>query len=58
MPRSHHSSQGGPVTLSDELEELKRIPKPWAFGTGLAVRDWLERGGLVPSQAVPRTPGP
>jgi len=42
-----HVRASGPVTLSDELEELKRIPKeklkPWPFGTGLAVRDWLER---------------
>jgi NAD+ diphosphatase len=57
-----HVRASGPITLSDELEALKRIPKerlkPWSFGTGLAVRDWLERGGLVPEQAIPRTPGP
>lgn len=49
-----HVRATGAVTLSDELEEVKRIPKerlkPWPFGTGLAVRDWLERGGLVPER--------
>jgi hypothetical protein len=52
----------GPVTRSDELEDLARAPKerrkPWSFGTGLAERDGLERGRLVPRQAVSRTPGP
>jgi NADH pyrophosphatase NudC (nudix superfamily) len=50
-----HVRASGPITLSDELEATKRIPKdklkPWPFGTGLAVRDWLERGGLVPERA-------
>lgn len=35
------------VVLSDELEAWKPIApeklRPWEFGTGLAVRDWLER---------------
>lgn len=50
-----HVRASGPITLSDELEATKRVPKdklkPWPFGTGLAVRDWLERGGLVPERA-------
>jgi NAD+ diphosphatase len=49
-----HARASGTVTLSDELEDTKRIPterlKPWPFGTGPAVRDWLERGGLVPDR--------
>jgi hypothetical protein len=49
-----HVRATGTVTLSDELEETKRIPKerlkPWPFGTGIAVRDWLERGALVPER--------
>ena len=35
------------VKLSDELEAYKAIApeklRPWEFGTGLAVRDWLKR---------------
>jgi NAD+ diphosphatase len=49
-----HVRATGTITLSDELEETKRVPKerlkPWPFGTGPAVRDWLERGGLVPER--------
>jgi NADH pyrophosphatase NudC (nudix superfamily) len=37
----------GEIKLGDELAEIKWIPvdklKPWPFGTGYAVRDWLER---------------
>ncbi len=37
----------GEIKLGDELAEIKLIPidklKPWTFGTGHAVRDWLER---------------
>lgn len=40
----HVKAQGTPV-LSDELEAHKVVPveklRPWEFGTGLAVRDWL-----------------
>lgn len=39
----------GNIVLGDELAELKIRPpeqvKPWGFGTGPAVRDWLERRG-------------
>lgn len=46
-----HVRATGAISLSDELEETKRIPrerlKPWPFGTGPAVRDWLERGALA-----------
>lgn len=52
-----HVVADGPITLSDELEATKHIPKeklkPWPFGTGLGVKDWLARGGLVPERAAP-----
>jgi NAD+ diphosphatase len=42
---TYHVQSSGEITLSDELAEFKRIPinklKPWPFGTGHAVRDWL-----------------
>jgi NAD+ diphosphatase len=51
-----HVRAEGPITLSDELEATRHIPreklKPWPFGTGLAVRDWLERGALVAERPV------
>lgn len=37
----------GEVILGDEIAEIKRVSiedvKPWNFGTGLAVADWLKR---------------
>jgi NAD+ diphosphatase len=51
-----HVRASGPITLSDELEATRHIPKeklkPWPFGTGMAVKDWLERGDLVPERAA------
>jgi NADH pyrophosphatase NudC (nudix superfamily) len=36
----------GDINMGSELEAYKRIPpeklRPWPFGTGLAVKDWLE----------------
>ena len=44
----HVRSHGNP-TLSEELAEIKLVPpekiKPWAFGTGFAVQDWLNLRG-------------
>ncbi len=44
---AYHLSAAGEIKLGDELAEIKSIPidklKPWPFGTGHAVRDWLER---------------
>ncbi len=41
-----HVKAAGNVTLGSELAESKLIPpgklRPWPFGTGLAVRDWLD----------------
>lgn len=47
---AYHVVAHGEVTLGEELEAYKAIPipelKPWPFGTGLALRDWLaERRG-------------
>lgn len=51
---AYHVNVKGDVLLSDELDEYKIIPvsklKPWAFGTGLAVRDWLESRTKASSQ--------
>ena len=44
----HVTVEGVPV-LGEELADLKIVPveklKPWPFGTGDAVRDWLARRG-------------
>jgi NAD+ diphosphatase len=41
-----HVSGTGMIKLGQELAEYKLVPKnklkPWPFGTGHAVRDWLE----------------
>jgi NADH pyrophosphatase NudC (nudix superfamily) len=53
-----HVVAEGAITLSDELEATKHIPKeklkPWPYGTGAAVKDWLTRGGLVPERSAPK----
>lgn len=43
---------GGTIVIGEELAEIRRVApgklRPWPFGTGPAVRDWLEkreRGG-------------
>ncbi|MBL8250276.1 MAG: NUDIX domain-containing protein [Candidatus Competibacter sp.] len=42
-----HVPTEGEIRLGDELAAIKRVPverlKPWAIGTGPAVRDWLAR---------------
>ncbi|UJR78227.1 NUDIX domain-containing protein [Sandaracinus amylolyticus] len=44
-----HVRARGAITLGEELEAYKRIPipklRPWPFGTGLAVKDWLAKRG-------------
>ena len=44
---AYHVRATGTVTLGEELEACKRIDpdklRPWPFGTGDAVRDWLAR---------------
>jgi NAD+ diphosphatase len=47
-----HVTATGTIQLSEELEAYKALPpervRPWALGTGLAVRDWLQARGLGP----------
>lgn len=42
---AYHVRASGEIRLGDELEAYKRVAvdklRPWPFGTGLAVRDWL-----------------
>jgi NAD+ diphosphatase len=44
---AYYLTVGGEIRLGDELAEIKMIPpqklRPWPFGTGLAVRDWLAK---------------
>ena len=44
---AYHVLARGELTLGEELEESKRVAvdrlKPWPFGTGHAVRDWLAK---------------
>lgn len=46
---AYHVRAEGPIVVGEELEEIKRVPiarlRPWPFGTGEAVRDWLARRG-------------
>jgi ADP-ribose pyrophosphatase YjhB (NUDIX family) len=44
---AYHVRARGEIRLGDELAAFKRVPidklRPWPFGTGHAVRDWLAR---------------
>jgi NAD+ diphosphatase len=44
---AYYLTASGEITLGDELAEIRMIPpqklRPWQFGTGLAVRDWLAK---------------
>lgn len=52
---AYHVVCTGSVTLGEELAETKLIPaeklRPWPFGTGLAVRDWLEKRKKSPAES-------
>jgi NADH pyrophosphatase NudC (nudix superfamily) len=43
---AYHVRAHGTVVLGDEIEAVKSVPpdklRAWPFGTGLAVKDWLE----------------
>ena len=53
---AYHVVATGTICMGDELAEIKPIAhhklKPWSFGTGLALQDWLNRkkesGGGTP----------
>jgi len=42
---AYHICAEGEITLGDELESIKAVPpeevRPWALGTGPALKDWL-----------------
>ncbi len=44
---AYHVIADGKVTLNEELDDYKVIPKDklkgWSFGTGLAVNDWVKK---------------
>lgn len=44
---AYHVVAEGEIALNEELAEYRLIPperlRPWDFGTGLAIRDWLAR---------------
>jgi NAD+ diphosphatase len=46
-----HVKAMGEVRLSEEIVEVKKIPKdkiiPWPYATGDAVRDWLRQQGIL-----------
>lgn len=41
-----HVTASGDISLGDEIAEIKKVSpeelKPWPFGTGWAVKDWLK----------------
>jgi NAD+ diphosphatase len=43
----YYLAADGDITISDELEEIRHVSadklRPWPFGTGPAVKDWLDR---------------
>lgn len=53
---AYHILGEGELRVGEELEAIKRVRperlRPWPFGTGLAVRDWLARraGGSPPAR--------
>lgn len=56
---AYHVVAEGEVRVGEELESIKRVPpaklRPWPFGTGLAVRDWLAKrhGPGQPPEGIP-----
>lgn len=53
-----HVRAWGELALGEELAEVKLIPpdklRPWPFGTGPAVRDWLEARSEHPLTPAPK----
>lgn len=48
---AYHVLTDGVIKMGEELAEIKPVMperlKPWNFGTGLAVRDWMMSHGLI-----------
>lgn len=47
---AYHIKAAGEIKLNDELDDYRITPaeeiRPWDFGTGLALKDWLATRGL------------
>lgn len=47
---AYHVTAQGEIRMNDELADVIAVPpeqlRPWPFGTGLAVKDWLKGRGL------------
>lgn len=45
---AYHVRAHGTIALGEEIAQVKSVPReklrPWPFGTGLAVKDWLASG--------------
>lgn len=54
---AYHVAAAGDIVLNEELAEYRLVApeklRPWDFGTGLAVRDWLARAGIQPASPSP-----
>lgn len=52
---AYHVRADGPIVLGEELAGYKAVAReklrPWPFGTGLAVSDWLSSQRLAPPVA-------
>jgi NAD+ diphosphatase len=48
---AYYISACGEITLNEELAEYRLVPpnrlKPWDFGTGLAIADWLKSAAIT-----------
>jgi NADH pyrophosphatase NudC (nudix superfamily) len=54
---AYHVPAAGEIRLNEELIDYRRIApeklRPWEFGTGLALRDWLARRAAQGGQPQP-----
>lgn len=54
---AYHARVDGDLRLNEEIAEVRLVAparlKPWDFGTGPAVADWLRRQGYVSSDSSP-----
>jgi NADH pyrophosphatase NudC (nudix superfamily) len=50
----YHVEAEGAITVGAELQEIRKVApervRPWPFGTGPAVRDWLVKRGITPAE--------
>ena len=51
---AYHVPASGKITLNEELDDYRLVApaklRPWPFGTGYAVRDWMLSQGLSPPE--------